>query len=404
MTIATWMRKRAARHTVLSAKPASPRVLFVATIVGTLWAFLIPHMKMLEDRGWHVEAAARLGKRSRAGQLAKIGVPAHHIPFRRRVFAAGNVVALWRLWRVMQAGHYDLIHVHTPIAAMIGRVAARVTRPRPVVLYTAHGFHFYQGAPWLNWLLSYPAERLAARWTDGLIVMNEEDSQHGEGLGFVRNENLFSVHGVGVDLDLYGGATGDEGGRIRNELGLSANDVLVTCAAGFTRRKNHKLLLDAWRCLPDSLTNAHLLLVGSGPLLPAIEHELDSWHHLPVHIAGYRSDVPSILKATDVSVLTSCYEGLPRCIQEAMAAGKAVVATNVRGSRDLIEHGSNGLLVETDDSTGFAEALATLIRDPGLRNRMGLRGREMIKDCALDLVLDEMWPIYDRFSGSGSSV
>ena len=236
-------------------------------------------------------------------------------------------------------------------------------------------------------------ERLASLARQAKVGVCADDPFHVKEYGAVAQSS-------GVDLDVYGGAT-EDGSRVRSEFGLSADDVLITCIGRFSRRKNQKLLLDAWKCLPGSLANAHLLLVGGGPRLPAIEHELDLWRHLPVHIAGYRSDIPSILKATDVLVLPSRYEGLPRCVMEAMAAGKPVVATNVRGSRDLIEHGSNGLLVEPENSAEFAEALIRLIRDPALRNRMGKRGREMIKDCALDLVLDEMWRIYDRFRQVG---
>jgi len=383
------------------AGSSSPRILFVTTVAGTLRAFLIPHMQMLQERGWHVEAAARFGNSSKGEQLIKAGFTAHRIPFHRHVLAGGNLLAIWRLWRLIQTGRYDIVHVHTPVAAMVGRLAARLTRPRPAVLYTAHGFHFHRGAPWYHWLFLYPAEWLAGRWTDGLIVMNEEDVHNGRRLGFVQEENLFFVHGVGVDIDWYGGAAID-GRKVRSELGLSPDDVLITCIAEFTRGKNHKLLLDTWQRVTGSQANAHLLLVGGGPYLREVKRRLDSWESPRVHLAGHRADIPSVLRATDVLVLSSRREGLPRCIMEAMAAGRPVVATSARGSRDLIEHGVNGLLVEREDVAGLAEALVTLIQDPGLRFDMGKRGREKIKEYALDRVLDEMWLIYDRFRQLGT--
>ena len=419
MTVAAWMKervvpriqwgvclwtaltewwRRAIRPGLPSAGSTSPRVLFVATYAGTLQAFLIPHMKMLLHRGWRVEAAACLDKGSESERLIGTDVALHHVPFRKPAIAAGNLLALWRLWRLIQTRRYEIIHVHTPIAALIGRAAARMSRSRPTVLYTAHGFHFHQGAPWSQWLLAYPAEWLAARWTDGLIVMNEEDLYHGMKLGFTEGENLFRVHGVGVDLGFYEGAPTDDGQSVRREFGLASNDVLVSCIAAFRPVKNHGLLLDAWKRLSDSQVNAHLLLVGGGGASRhSVKRRLDIEDNPRIHLGGHRSDIPSVLQATDVLVLASQYEGLPRCIMEAMVVAKPVVATSARGSRDLIEHGSNGLLVDPEDSAGLAKALATLIQDPDLRIKMGKHGREMIEEYSLDCVLDEMGLIYDRF-------
>ncbi|MFC2083287.1 glycosyltransferase family 4 protein [Candidatus Bipolaricaulota bacterium] len=390
--------RRAIRPSLPPAESTSPRVLFVTTYAGTLQAFLIPHMRMLLHRGWRVEVAARFDKGSESAQLIEAEFPVHHIPFCSRAFAPRNLLALWRLRRLIQTRRYDVIHVHTPIAAMVGRAAARMSRPRPVVLYTAHGFHFYRGASWRQWILSYPAERLAARWTDGLIVMNEEDLHYGMKMGFTQGENLFRVHGVGVDLSFYGGATADDGHTVRREFGLASDDILVSCIAGIRPGKNHELLLDAWQRLADSQVNAHLLLVGGfGASSHSVKRRLDMGRNLRIHLGGFRRDIPSVLQATDVLVLASQREGLPRCIMEAMAAAKPVVATSARGNRDLIDHGCNGLLVVPEDSAGLAEALATLIRDPGLRIKMGKRGREKIEEYSLDRVLDEMGLIYDRF-------
>jgi len=142
-------------------------------------------------------------------------------------------------------------------------------------------------------------------------------------------------------------------------------------------------------------------LVGKGSRLSAVKAMAGLEHDPSVHFAGYREDVPSVLQATDILVLASRREGLPRSIMEAMAAGKPVVATSVRGSRDLVGHDVNGLLVGNEDAAELAAALEALILDQDLRSEMGGRGREMVENYSLDVVLDEMWPIYDRYQRIG---
>jgi len=373
-----------------------PRILFVSTVTGMIRAFLVPHMEMLRAKGWAVEIAGNPGRRSGTDALVEAGYRVHPLPFQRRLLAFGNIAAVWWLRRLLRDGQYDIVHVHSPVAGVLARLAARTVDSRAKVLYTAHGFHFFRGAPWYYWALYYPAERLAARWTDGLIVMNEEDFDHGLRLGFVARESLSLVHGVGVDLEVYGGQASDRG-RIRREMGCGEGEILITCVAEFIPRKNHRFLLEAWGAVESRCEDARLLLVGTGQLLDDVRREVRRRSNQRVHVLGFRRDVPEILRASDALVLTSKHEGLARCIMEAMAAGLPVVTTNVRGSRDLVEDEVTGLLVEPGDVRALVAALVRIIQSPDLRIRMGTAGRERIEACALDRVLDEMWAIYRTF-------
>ena len=184
---------------------------------------------------------------------------------------------------------------------------------------------------------------------------------------------------------------------VREELGLGHQDVVVTCVAEFIPRKNHAFLLDAWKFVARNEEESHLLLVGEGRIRDVIESRVQQERIPRVYFLGFRRDVPRILAATDVFVLTSKHEGLARCIMEAMAAGKPVIATDVRGSRDLVEHGVTGLLVELGDVEGLAQALLQLIRDLELRKKMGQAGQDKIQDYSLERVLDEMSAIYARY-------
>ncbi|MGI6285990.1 glycosyltransferase family 4 protein [Neomoorella humiferrea] len=372
----------------------SRKILFIATVYTHLAAFHIPFMRLLLDKGYEVHAAASSSE-GRKEEVEAAGIKCWEIPFARSPFNIRNWEACRRLKALLQSHHFNLIHVHTPVAAFLGRYLAKVTGQGPV-LYTAHGFHFYKGAPLRNWLIYYSAERLAARWTDGLIVMNGEDFENARRMGFEPDKNLFYVHGVGVDLSRYA-LPSFSGGYIRAKLGLSSFDVVVTCIAEMNPNKNHILLLRAWKKLAERYADCHLLLVGTGELMAYLQEKVEKEHIPRVYFLGYRRDVPRIILESDIVTLTSKREGLPKSIMEAMAAGRPVVATVVRGSRDLVEDGCTGVLVELDDVPGLAAALERLITDPELRAAMGAAGKEKIKDYSLEKVLNEMAAIYERY-------
>lgn len=370
------------------------KVLFLATVYTHIAYFHIPFIQLLQNKGYEVHAAASPDEGGKE-DVEATGARCWDIPFSRSPYSLKNWRALKELGHLFEACRFDLIHAHTPVAAFLGRYMARAKNQGPV-LYTAHGFHFYRGAPLKNWLLYYPLERLASRWTDGLIVINREDFESARRLGFEPGRNLFYVHGVGVDLSYYTSLS-STGEYVRVELGLSHSDIIVTCVAEMNPNKNHMLLLSAWEKLAAECSNCHLLMVGKGELMPVLQKKVRKEKIPRVYFLGYRRDVPQILLESDIVTLTSKREGLPKSIMEAMAAGKPVVATNVRGSRDLVEHGKTGFLVELGDTEGLFLALKSLIENEELRKTMGKAGREKIKDYSLDRVLNEMEAIYMRY-------
>ncbi len=369
------------------------KVLFLSTVYTHLASFHIPFMQLLQNKGYEVHAAASPDE-GRKEEVEAIGVRCWEISFSRSPYSHKNWRSFRELGRLFETHRFDLIHVHTPVAGFLGRYLARATGQGPV-LYTAHGFHFYRGAPLRNWLLYYPAERMAARWTDGLIVMNREDYENALKMGFRPGDNLFYVHGVGVDVEKFAGGTG--GINIREKLGLSKKDVVVTCVAEFSAVKNHAFLLEAWSRFIARAKNAFLWLAGDGSLRPYYERLVLEKGIERVYFLNYCRDIPQLLRETDIFVLVSKREGLPRSLMEAMAAGKPVVASNVRGNRDLVEHGKTGFLVELGDVNGLVDYLEMLARDENLRQSLGNAGRVKIEDYSLDKVLDEMEAIYSRY-------
>jgi glycosyltransferase involved in cell wall biosynthesis len=379
------------------SREAIGKALYLATVYTHLAAFHIPFMKLLQSWGYKVHAAASPDEGHKR-EVEAIGVRCWDVPFVRSPVSPKNLVAYRQLKALFAQERYDLIHVHTPMAAWLGRLAAKRTGQGPV-LYTAHGFHFYKGAPWPYWLFYYPAERLAAHWTDGLIVMNSEDYERAQRMGFKPGKNLFFVHGVGVDLEQFSPAPKSRT-SVREELGLSDQDVVVMCVAEFTSTKNHAFLLAAWSKVAREEPCAHLLLIGDGQLKQSMERRIRVENIPNVHFLGFRGDVPRLLQSADIFVLPSRREGLPRSIMEAMAAGKPVVATDVRGNRDLVGNGVTGILVKLGDVVGLAQAILQLIHDPELRLRMGEAGREKMQAYSLDHVIKEMSEIYARYLSS----
>lgn len=362
------------------------RILFAATVATHIRAFHLPFIRMLEDRGHQVEAACCLDVPLPGVQTV------WNIPFSRSPYSPKNFKAFRAVRKLLRERDYDLIHVHTPVAAFIVRLAARKTQMP--VLYTAHGFHFYQGAPWRNRLIYYGAERLAARWQAGLIVINQEDLAAAKGFGLIEGRNLFYVHGVGVDLKLHRSARPPS----KESLGLPPEAKVVLCIAEFTPNKNHALLLRSWPAVCRQAPQAYLLLAGTGETMPAMRRLAAKLGVSDrVRFIGYREDIPALLQSAEVVALTSRREGLPKTLMEAMAAGKPAVATDVRGSRDLVKHGENGFLVNLNAPDMLAVYLRELLMDPAKARRMGERGREMIKRHSIEGVLQEMAEIYEKF-------
>jgi len=370
------------------------KVLFIATVYTHLAAFHMPFMRLLQNKDYDVHAAAFPVEKPKE-QVEAMGVKCWDIPFARSPYSLQNAEAFRDLKHLLQGNRFDLIHVHTPVAAFLGRYLAKATGQGPV-LYTVHGFHFYEGAPLRNWLIYYTAEHIASKWTDGLIVINTEDYNNAQRLGFRPEDNLFFVHGVGVNLDEFRVQDNMET-NVRVELGIEPVDVAITCVAEFNDNKNHEFLLAAWSRFAERVDRAHLLLVGTGEKMRPLE-DIVRQQRLPrVHFLGYRTDMPRVLRATDIVTLTSKREGLPRCIMEGMAAGKPIVASNVRGNRDLVEDGRTGILVDLGDVDGLALALERLTLDSGIRDKMGAEGRSRIEVCSLDNVLTQVSRIYDYY-------
>jgi len=214
------------------------------------------------------------------------------------------------------------------------------------------------------------------------------------------------VHGVGVELGKYGGMGEHERSDPLESCGVARASPVVLYVAEFTANKNHAFLVDAWASVIHRVPDAVLVLAGKGPTECRVKRQV----HMrglrdSVIFVGYRDDVPSLLGRASLLALSSSREGLPRSVMEAMAAGKPVVATNVRGSRDLVRDGDTGFLVPLANAGQMADAIVRLLTDRSLAEDMGKAGLNTVREYSIDRVLEEMCAIYQKylFAGRGGS-
>lgn len=331
------------------------RILYVATVTKKhIMQFHIDFLKMCKEAGWETAVAAR----NDHARPDDCNIPFcdmyFDIPFERSPLKFKNITAYRELKRVIEEGDYDIIHCHTPVGAMLTRLAARRARKKGTkVIYTAHGFHFYKGAPLLNWLLYYPVERILARQTDVLITINKEDYHR---IQKFKAGKIVYVPGVGIDLDKFAmPVTAEERQRFRRAMGVPDDAVLLCSVGELNKNKNHALVIRALSRLANK--NVHYCIAGEGEyrgLLTDLAKDLRVSDR--VHLLGYRRDVPELYKASDVFCFPSLREGLPVSLMEAMASGMPCVASRIRGCVDLLDE-DNEMLFDPHSVTECANKI-----------------------------------------------
>lgn len=348
------------------------KVLFVATVVKThIMQFHIPYLRMFQQMGWETAVASRNDYEDPRDCRIPCCDAYYDIPFERMPWKPGNLRAYRMLKQVIDQGNYDLIHCHTPVGALIARLAARKARKKGTkVIYTAHGLHFFKGAPLANWLLYYPVEWTLAFVTDVLITINREDYERAR--KHLHAKRVEFVPGVGIDTEKFQ-SDPPARQRKRRELGFGDEDFLILTVAEMTRNKNHTTVLKALSCLKGEpeFSRMHYLICGRGQMWPELEAEakaLGIGEH--VHFLGYRTDAPELYGCSDLFAFMPYREGLPVALMEAMSSGLPIVCTKIRGNTDLIDDGVCGVFCENSPEA-LARQLLELYRDPERREKLG---------------------------------
>ena len=371
-----------------------PKILFVATVVKIhIAVFHLPYIRMMKELGWETAVAAKNDYDAQEECVIPYCDHYYDIPFARSPFSADNLTALKQLEEIIDREQFDIIHCNTPVGGVIGRMAARKARKNGAkVYYTAHGFHFFNGAPLKNWLLYYPVEKHFAKDTDVLITINREDYDRAK--AFNRCD-VRLIPGIGIDTKKFAGLTVDARKK-KQELGLAPDDLVLLSVGEMTVRKNHEAVIRALAELKAEpiFARMHYLICGNGALkeyLEKLAQELGISGH--VHLLGFRYDVQEILQTADLFVFMSRQEGLPVAVMEAMAAGRPVIASDIRGNHDLIQDGENGWLIRMGQDSLSARILQVL-SDPEKAAAAGQKAQQGMKEYDIANVMKIMKEIY----------
>lgn len=366
------------------------RILYVTTISLTMNTFFKPHIDMLVKEGHQVDIACNYSDLTMDEFYINLGCKVHQIDFSRSPLSKDNFRAYGQLKKVIENGNYDVVHCHTPNASVITRLVCRKFRNKTglKVFYTAHGFHFYKGAPKLNWVVFYPIEKLCSRFTDKLITINKEDYQLAKTK--FKAKEVHYVPGVGIDLSKYENVQVDRNAK-RREIGVPENAFLLLSVGELNENKNHQIIIRAMAKLNDP--NVHYAIAGVGDKkgeLLALAKNLNVANQL--HLLGYRKDVPELNYTADVFCFPSKREGLAVSLMEAMACKMPAICSYIRGNIDLISS-TGGVIVESNDAQDWSIAIKK-IRDSD-RIHMGGFNYKQVESYSKVNVLSIMKSIYE---------
>lgn len=361
------------------------KILYVTTVSRTVNAFLVPHIMMLLDQGYLVDIACCVDQEVNDILLNR-GVEVYDLPFTRNPLDLRNLKAFKKLSKIQKENRYETVHVHTPIAALYGRLLKLKYHTLKTV-YTVHGFHFHQGGSLSGWLMYYPIEWVMAKFTDQLITINDEDFERGKRLGA---RATYKVNGVGVTVSDYQ-LRDYEAKFNRYKYDLAKDDFVILMIAEVNKNKNHQQMIQAVELLKQRGKSVKVLCAGEGSLFDEVVAEVEKRGLSDsIHMLGYRTDIKELIGVSDIGILLSYREGLPRNIMELMACGKPVIGTNIRGIRDLVIDGETGFLVPVGDAVTTAECIEKLMSDAELVSVMGVRALEEVEKYNVESVVGEL--------------
>lgn len=367
-------------------------ILFVAHLQSHIVNFHMPYINYFVEKGYVVYIATKLNYERYSFLKDNDYIKWIDVDIPRKPYSFKLIKALNELTSLMRKVKFDLIHVHTPVGGFLGRLAAQITKSGPV-LYTAHGFHFYKGAPLSHWLIYYPVEKISARWTDGLITINNEDYEKAKNNLKVREGNIFKVNGVGVSFDNHTLSK-----DIREELGIGKNDFVISMIGELNKNKNQIQLIRSLPKVIEKHGDIKVLFAGEGNEIENLKNESIKLNiDKNIEFLGWRDDIYDIIEASNVVCSFSKREGLPKNIMESMLLGKVVIATNVRGNCDLINHDFNGYLVEVDDVENTTKYLTKLIENDQDMKRFSENTLNKIERYKLENVIKDMDNIYMKY-------
>lgn len=372
------------------------KALLVTTVSGFVPQFERNNVKLLQNLGYEIHYASNYHTPSYGNdnsRLNDMGIIRHQIDFVRSPYKLlDNWKAYCQLKDVMKQDKYDLVHCHTPMGGVLARLAAHKTHTAPVI-YTAHGFHFYKGAPKKNWLFYYPVEKFLSRYTYQQICLNKEDFEIARKK--FKAEYVDYIPGVGIDLEKFQNLAVDRESKIK-ELGLPKNKKILLSVGELIKRKNHETIIRAIAELQDP--SLIYVICGHGELEEYLKElckrlKVDD----QIYFLGYRTDILEIYPIADLFIFPSWQEGLPVALLEAMASGLPAICSDIRGNRDLIQESS--CLMKENTPEEYQYAIKKLLKSEETMKKLGKINKAAANDFSQDKVKKIMLNIYKRADG-----
>lgn len=379
------------------------KALVLASVASMIDQFNMPNIRLMKEMGYEVDVATNFLKGSTCSDekintlkltLLEMNVRCIQIDFSRNALnISENFKAYKQTKKIIDENNYVLIHSHSPIGGFLSRVAARNARNKGTrMIYTAHGFHFFKGAPLMNWLMFYPIERICSRWTDVLVTITHEDHQLAQAK--MHAKKVVYAPGVGISTANFIPNDGDTEikARMRDELGISNDDIVMLSVGELNKNKNHEIVLRAMAQLGRK--DLHYVIAGRGVLKDYLERlAKDLGINSQLHLLGFRTDVNHLFKMANFFAHPSFREGLSVAVMEAMASGLSVICTEVRGNIDLIENNKGGYLFKPTELETAYRALKNIMESP-YRESMGLYNLKKSAELDIGSVLKIMRGIY----------
>lgn len=359
------------------------RILLTCTDLMTI-QFMVPHIRYLAENGFSVDLACSVvGDRledvkNAVGNVANI----HTLRLVRSPFSPVNLKGYGDLKKVLAENEYDIIWTNEPVMGVMTRLAARKVRKKGTkVLYMAHGFHFFKGAPLLNWLMWAPTEIIMSRFNDILVTINWEDYNWAK--KHTHTPVIKHIDGIGVDFSDRESVISRE--EKRTQLGIAPDDILVLSVGELQKRKNHRVIIEAIANLKND--KIKYIICGQGVLENQLK-ALAAKNNLQnqVFFPGYRQDIPEIMSACDIFAHPSVREGLGLASLEAMASGLPLITSNVQGVPDYVENGVTGYMCAPKDIESFTRNLNTLVSDKALREKIGETNTDFVQKYRVEVI------------------
>lgn len=384
-------------------KNAERKALITATVASMIDLFNMDNIEILKELGYKVDIAANFKQgnvtdierlRNFKLKMREQGVEVYHVPIPRNIFCIKDIFKSYRmLKKLCERKQYRIVHTQTPIGGVITRFACRYIRKFGTkVIYVAHGFHFFRGAPLKNWLLIYPIEWIASFITDVLVTINREDYVFAK--RHMKAKKLVYLPGAGIDVNKFKNAVYNA--QYREDLGIAKDVFVLVHVAEFSPNKNQKTVIQAMERLKEK--NIVYVMCGIGEEKEKLE-EYVRIHKLQqsIKFVGYREDIPELLKSANAFIFASYREGLSVAVMEAMAAGLPVICSRIRGNIDLIKP-QGGILVNPNSVEEFAEAIIKayymFTEQRELFCQMGIYNQKRVQKFGKDIVSDKMRDIY----------